>query len=424
MHTEAARLPIGGIDTGVLGHVALWLTFAISGFVVVEPAPFDLAVLVLFALFLACRLEIPFGLAPLLAAITAIIIGGLIGIPLSAQFKDSAIYIAVTAYLSVIALFVACIVRHDPQRVLGTIMSGYTWAAVATALAGLAGYFSLFDGAADLFTLYGRAKGTFKDPNVFGPFLIIPALYCLLKVFTRPVGRTVVPLAGFSLLAVAIVLSMSRGAWGNFAVSAAIFLVMLMMANPDPRFRLRLMVYSSLAAMLAAGLVAAALTDDALFRLVVERAQLIQPYDAGGHGRFDGQARALSYILVSPLGVGPRDFAILWGEEAHNVYLTTFLVGGWLAGFANIALVLLTAVRALEAATRPGPLRGIAIILASAFIGLAVEGLIVDTDHWRLFWILVGMIWGLDLATAPERRPGPAQGPITFSTQRDSTARL
>jgi hypothetical protein len=54
---------------------------------------------------------------------------------------------------------------------------------------------------------------------------------------------------------------------------------------------------------------------------------------------------------------------------------------------------------------RPGPLQGLAIIIASSFLGLALEGLIVDTDHWRLFWVLVGMAWGLDLATRQDHRP-------------------
>jgi O-antigen ligase len=158
-----------------------------------------------------------------------------------------------------------------------------------------------------------------------------------------------------------------------------------------------------------------ALGDETLSRLIVERAQLIQTYDAGGHGRFDAQSQALSYILVSPLGIGPRDFGMLWGEEAHNVYLTSFLAGGWLAGFAYIALVLVTAARGFMTALRPRPVQGIATVIVSCFVGLAVEGLIVDTDHWRLFWVLVGTIWGLELT---------AYRPSTFKTHCGSTARL
>ena len=41
------------------------------------------------------------------------------------------------------------------------------------------GMTTVLDGAADLFTLYGRAKGTFKDPNVYAPFLVLPLLFLI-----------------------------------------------------------------------------------------------------------------------------------------------------------------------------------------------------------------------------------------------------
>ena len=49
-------------------------------------------------------------------------------------------------------------------------------AAVLSALLGTLGYLGSCPGA-DLFTRYGRAKALFNDPNVFGPFLILPAMY-------------------------------------------------------------------------------------------------------------------------------------------------------------------------------------------------------------------------------------------------------
>lgn len=278
----------------------------------------------------------------MMALVAAILVGGIVGIPLSTHFTLSATHIAVTGYLVAVAVFIACIVRRDPERALGAILGGYTVAAVLAAVAAIIGYFSLVSGAEELFTLYGRARGPFKDPNVFGPFLVVPALFCLLQVFTRPATRTLLPLAGFGILVLAILLSLSRGAWGNLAISGLVFVALLALTNTDPAFRARLVLWSVGACVLGACVVGLALNDRSLSRLIAERFQLIQTYDAGGHGRFDAQAQALEFIQVSPLGIGPRDFASFWGEEAHNVYLTIFLAGGWLAGFANIALVLIT----------------------------------------------------------------------------------
>ena len=54
--------------------------------------------------------------------------------------------------------------------------------AMIASLAAIAGYFNLVPGGHDLLTLYDRARGTFKDPNVLGAFLILPALFALQNV--------------------------------------------------------------------------------------------------------------------------------------------------------------------------------------------------------------------------------------------------
>ena len=35
----------------------------------------------------------------------------------------------------------------------------------------------------------------------------------------------------------------------------------------------------------------------------------------------------------------------------------------------------------------------------AAFVGEVLEGFVIDTDHWRHFFLLLGMIWGLAAAT-------------------------
>jgi len=38
------------------------------------------------------------------------------------------------------------------------------------------------------------------------------------------------------------------------------------------------------------------------------------------------------------------------------------------------------------------------------FIGEVAEGFVIDTDHWRHFFLLLGIIWGLAAATFREAR--------------------
>ncbi len=381
-----------GLD---LGYGLLWLVFATGSIVFIEPSPFDLAMLALSGLFFGMGLRLPGSLAPLLILIATILIGGGIALTQTGYFGESAHHMVITAYLAVIAIVVAAIVYNDPPRALAAILGGHTFAAALAGLAGIAGYFSLFPGAFDLFTEFSRAKGTFKDPNVYGPFLVIGAIYALYRLLERPLSRGLGWALLIGFLSVAILISFSRGAWGYYAVSLAALVVLMLLVNPDPARRLRILFVSAAAAVLAILAIAVALNIPSIAEMFSQRGALVQSYDAGGHGRFDGQLNALSWILERPLGVGQYDFGEWWGEQPHNVYLYMFLQTGWIGGFAYLALVLATAAGGLGAVFRGLPRPGLAMVAVAGFLGVALEGLIVDTDHWRQFWVLAGAIWGL-----------------------------
>jgi hypothetical protein len=76
-----------------------------------------------------------------------------------------------------------------------------------------------------------------------------------------------------------------------------------------------------------------------------------------------------------------------------------FLVYGWLGGAAYATLVLVTLVIGIRSAIVTTPWQPYLIAAYAAFVGEAVEGFIVDTDHWRHFFLLLGLIWGLTAAT-------------------------
>jgi hypothetical protein len=44
------------------------------------------------------------------------------------------------------------------------------------------------------------------------------------------------------------------------------------------------------------------------------------------------------------------------------------------------------------------------IPVMATFTGVALEGLIIDTDHWRHYYLLLGLVWGLSIATMNFRR--------------------
>src|SRR5208282_3904026 len=112
---------------------------------------------------------------------------------------------------------VTCANGYDGIRVL---VNGYKFAGYFTALLNVLAFFRLIP-YQSIFLRYGRAQGFFKDPNVYGPYLVLVLLFA----FSNLQHRRVLSL-GFAfglcvclVTALGIFLSFSRAAWTNCAVS-------------------------------------------------------------------------------------------------------------------------------------------------------------------------------------------------------------
>ena len=84
--------------------------------------------------------------------------------------------------------------------------------------------------------------------------------------------------------------------------------------------------------------------------------------------------------------------------------MQAFLVYGWIGGAAYLALVMVTLAAGFRAALVPAPWQAYLVAAYAAFVGEAIEGFIVDTDHWRHFFLVLGLVWGLTAASINLRR--------------------
>ena len=62
------------------------------------------------------------------------------------------------------------------------------------------------------------------------------------------------------------------------------------------------------------------------------------------------------------------------------------------------AVTLATATRFLRADT---PWRPTYQVVYAAYVGVAVESAIIDIDHWRHYFLILGVLWGLMAASRP-----------------------
>ena len=74
--------------------------------------------------------------------------------------------------------------------------------------------------------------------------------------------------------------------------------------------------------------------------------------------------------------------------------------GGWLAGACYPTLVAADAGRsAFAPCSSRTPWQQTTIAVFAAYFGVASESFIIDIDHWRHTFLLLGVMWGLIAAT-------------------------
>jgi O-antigen ligase len=389
-----------------LAYGAVWVTFAVSGVVFAEPAPVDVLMLGLVVLLPLVRLvRITPGLLVFACLHVVCAVAATVAVVVAEQTGVALMHTAVTYFLAAMAIVLAAFLMAWPERHARLIFSAWIVAAVIAGGLGLLGYFQLVPGAFDLFTRLGRVSGTFKDPNVLAPFLVPPVLYLLQHALMRGAAAAVWVLPAAVLLGLSVLLSFSRGAWFVLAASLAVYAYLAFVTAQDDRARLTIL--SAIFAAVMVGFVAtvAVMQSPAILEQVLARAALNQSYDQGPEGRFGGQIKAWRLIIDNPLGIGAQNFAPRHHmEEPHNVYLAMFLNAGWIGGFGFLLLVLTTAVYGLRHAFRRTISQPVYLVVYACFLAHALEGFVIDLDHWRHFHVLIAMVWGLMLGDRAWRR--------------------
>lgn len=364
---------------------------ASSCVVLIEPAPFEVIALLLMLAHSAQHLQEQRWqrIAPLTADMLLLLalfaILQFVPVALQAQSPaQSAFYAGVTTMLIMIGLHLGRL--HDRGDVrFFDFLAGYAAAALLTALLALASLHPLGAAIGGDFLLWDRPRVFFKDPNVLGPYLV-PASVLFLEGAARRRGARTLLFVLFAILCAAGALaSASRAAWINLAIALAIYGLL------GSRRQKAVLAFAALIVGAAAIPLSAVLLDggslDAL-RLYSGRMQL-QEYDSD---RFTMATEAFELGLRYPAGVGPGEIATYLGMGAgmdpHNTYVRIWAENGPVAMGLFAVILLLMLAHALQerlAAGRWDP----ALVCAFALLaGALVNASVVDTLHWRHFWVI------------------------------------
>lgn len=408
--TAGGRAPAGSasISLARLRSGLLWLTGVSGAFVFIEPSPYEYASLLAIVAFAATGLSLRAGIMPLAFMLVLYNVGFSIAVIPVLDAPKTFIWVLTSWYLAATAVFFAALVAHEPDA-LGPLVRGTMVAATVAALAAIVGYAQIVPALSDLFLRYGRARGTFNDPNVLAAFLIFPMLVAMGRIFAGQRG-TLGACVLLGLFSAALLLSFSRGAWGQAAFAALLMMGLSFLTSASSRERARILLFAALGATALAGLIVLLLSFDSVASLFAQRFALEQGYDVGQFGRFGRHVLGALLALDTPLGLGPLQFHNLFVEDPHNAFLNAFMSGGWLSGLTYATLMLMTLALGLRYAFVATPWQVTYIAVYCTFAGIFAESVIIDSEHWRHLYLIVGALWGLMLASrryveAPRRRP-------------------
>ena len=371
----------------------------LSGFVMSEPAPYELVMASQIVVWFLLGLAISRSVAVPLSLLLVFNVGGMLSLLVMPDMTGAPMYLAVSTFLALTTVLYAAAIEDRPPR-LEIIFKAWVAAAVITAILGILGYFHAFPGAG-MFPRYDRAMGAFEDPNVFGPYLVAPILYLLHRLLTGRLGQSPLLVAGLLVLVLGVFLSFSRAAWGLLLFSGVMLVFLMLLTERTGAFRLKILALSIAAILLLALALVIALQFDKVADLFTTRARLVQDYDGARLGRFERHKIGFLLAMERPLGLGPMELGRMYGEDEHNIWLKSLTTYGWLGFVAYVTLIVWTLAAGFRYLLRERPWQPYLMIGWVVILGHCLIGNVIDTDHWRHFYLLLGVVWG---CIALERR--------------------
>ena len=378
---------------------AVFAVFVAAGSIsIIEPSPFDYLSFLVLPLWLLRGFRLNVALIPMIFLWVIYDVAGFIALMPHWNEPDPRLFQFQSLYLVIMGIFFAMFFSEETKERLELALKAFTFGCLISSTLGILGYLGLF-GLAEYTTMYeGRVSGTFKDPNVFGSYMILGLVYLAHRVMLGQSKHPLLTITGLGVIMAGVFLSFSRGSWGAAVVALLTMFVAAFLTAEQASTRRRMLLWAI--ATLAVGIIAiiAILSIDSARELFLQRATVAQDYDEGITGRFGNQLRSLPMLLELPNGFGPLRFRLIFDLDPHNSYINAFASYGWIGGFAWLILVASTFFIGFRLMIVKSPYRTYAHVCWPALMVLLLQGFQIDIDHWRWVFFSFGTVWGLEAA--------------------------
>lgn len=388
------------IKTAIAGHLpasgraGLVVLLSISGILIYKPPPYDL---LLAALMLWWFLKKGFVQLRVnrLASISLTLYVCLYGVSVMVGevYQTALWYFGLTVFCAAMWIFFTSLFQTYGASGYHAVMLGH----VITSVIGVAFSFVVFLSnmpGRDALLYNGRPKGMYVDANVFGPSLVLACVYALgetLQSRGRRRVRLMWTLAS-ATCAAGILVTFSRGAWINLAISSTTFAVLLISRRSRRhRFGLPALLVAEFAILCLVGLYI--LNNNEQISETVSSRLGLQKYD---QDRFASQRNALEVAMANPfLGMGPGQYIPAFEIAPHNLYLHIMVENGFPA-ITAFGLFLLSSLVAGLHRFRRASLEQDRIrcaVVSAVLLGTLINSFVIDSLHWRHLWLLLAAVW-------------------------------
>ena len=385
-----------GVGLLAIVALAIWrydaavaVGFLLLGIVRFEPAPVDGVMAVVIAVALVTG-RFDLRSAPLWATglVSVFLLLNLLSCIEAVKAGRAASFMSITIYVCLLGLWTSGYVRTAGRAHMVFVI--WLGVALVSAVVATLALYASFPGSDLLTNSFGdRAQGLFKDPNVYGPFLVpvaVLVLHELLEPRLLRIGRTL-KLAALGILVLGVTVSYSRAAWLNLGVAVIVMLAVMPLRRGGTRRA------GALLLTLVAVLGAAAVDRDAhrLARRSSSSARTSRPTTASASARSAAGSRSPRPIRS---GSGPGSSST-WRRSPRTAPTSArSRRRGWSARSSSSAC---SSARCIVAGRNVILGRGTvglsSTALLAAWVGLLANSVFVDTLHWRHLWILAGLIW-------------------------------